>query len=102
MEATASEPSRGRPLPVALRVLHWFFIVNFVLNILYGAYQVFVVLAPEGGGIGPLGGAATSMPHEQIMVRRAYAAEVWLSIVGLSLYLAITEYLPRLLRRDRS
>ena len=100
MEATAPPSKPARPLPIVLRLLHWFFIVNFVLNVLYGAYQVFVVLAPEGGGIGPLGGAATSMPHEQIMVRRAYAAEVWLSIVGLSLYLAVTEYLPRLLRRD--
>lgn len=99
MEATVAESSPARALPLGLRVLHWFFIVNFVLNILYGAYQVFVVLAPEGGAIGPLGGAASSMPHEQIMLRRAYAAEVWLSIGGLSIYLAITEYLPRLLRR---
>lgn len=98
-QATDPGASAGPTLPLVLRALHWFFIVNFVLNVFYGAYQVFVVLAPEGGAMGPLGGAATGMPHEQMVVRRAYAMEVWLSIVGLSLYLAITEYLPRLLRR---
>ena len=40
------------------------------------------------------------MTFEQMTVRRLYASEVWISIAGLAIYLAITEYLPRLLRRD--
>ncbi|MBW2458589.1 MAG: hypothetical protein JRI68_29085 [Deltaproteobacteria bacterium] len=86
-------------LPRFLRVLHWVIIVNFVVNVIYGAYQVFFVLTPGGGQVGPLFGAANTIPPELVMLRRAYAAEVWLSIVGVCLYLAITEYLPRLLRR---
>lgn len=94
---SSPQPSSPKlpPLPLGLRVLHWVFIINFIANIVYGAYQLFVVLAPEGGSVGPLWGAAKSLGHEQLMARRAYASEVWLSIVGLSLYLAITEYLPR-------
>lgn len=88
-----------RRLPLFLRILHWVLIANFVLNICYGAFQLFVVLAPEGGGIAPLFGAAETMPAELLLVRRAYATEVWLSITGLAIYLAITEYLPRLLGR---
>ena len=86
-------------LPKFLRVLHWVLIVNFLLNIGYGSYQVFVVLAPQGSAGLPLFGAASSMAFEDLVVRRLYAAEVWISIAGLSIYLAITEYLPRLLRR---
>lgn len=97
-ELQSANPALPR-LPGFLRVLHWFIIVNFVVNVLYGAYQVFFVITPATGQVGPLFGAAHSMPHELIMLRRAYAAEVWVTIVGLCLYLAITEYLPRLLRR---
>ncbi len=97
-ESHRSNPALPR-LPSVLRVLHWVIIVNFVINVLYGAYQVFFVITPASGQVGPLFGAAQAMPHELIMLRRAYATEVWISIVGLCLYLAITEYLPRLLRR---
>ena len=85
-------------LPPALRVLHWVLIVNFVLQIFYGAYQVFFVLAPEGSTGLPLFGAATTMDHELMLIRRMYASEVWIAIGGFSVYLAITEYLPRLIR----
>ncbi len=86
-------------LPRLLRVLHWVIIVSFIVNVAYGAYQVFVVLKPDTGHVGPLFGAAQSIPPELVMMRRAYAIEVWLCIVGVCLYLAITEFLPRLLRR---
>jgi len=96
------EPSGDAPrLPVFLRALHWVLIVNFVINIVYGSYQIFVVLAPEGSA-GPLFGAAHSMPFEQLVIRRLYASEVWISIAGLAIYLALTEYLPRLLRHARA
>jgi hypothetical protein len=97
-ESHSSAPALPR-LPGVLRVLHWVIIVNFVINVLYGAYQVFFVITPASGQVGPLFGAAQTMPHELIMLRRAYATEVWISIVGVCLYVAITEFLPRLLRR---
>ena len=79
-------------------VLHWVIIVNFLLNIGYGGYQVFVALAPDGA-VGPLWGKAREMPFEQMVARRMYASEVWISIAGLCIYLAITEFLPRLLAK---
>ncbi len=82
-------------LPLVLRILHWVIIVNFVVNIFYGGYQVFVVLAP-GDAVGPLFGNATTMSGDLLIARRLYAIEVWISITGLAIYLAITEYLPRL------
>lgn len=74
-------------------------IINFLLNMVYGSYQVFFVLAPEGSSGMPLFGAASSMEFEDLVIRRLYAAEVWISTAGLAIYLAITEYLPRLMRR---
>lgn len=88
-------------LPLGLRVLHWVIIGNFVSNLLYGAYQLFFVLKPESGKVGPLWGAATDVPHDLMMARRAYGTEVWITTGGLAAYVAVTEYLPRLLARER-
>jgi hypothetical protein len=87
-------------LPRFLRILHWVIIVNFLLNIVYGGLQVFVALAPEGSSGLPLFGAARTMDPNLMMARRMYAIEVWISVAGLCVYLALTEYLPRLLARD--
>ncbi len=75
-------------------IVHYTIILNFVIQILYGAFQVFVVL--NNGQIGPLFGSATSLNYEEMVVRRLYAIETWIAIVGLSIYLAITEVSPRL------
>jgi hypothetical protein len=88
--------SVGR-LPTFLRAIHWLIIVNFALQVVYGGYMVFVVMRPEGV-TGPLWAAAQQIPHDFMMVRRAYAEETWLAIVGLSLYVGVTEILPRRLR----
>ena len=80
---------------IILLLIHWFIIINFAIQVFYGAFQVFVVLAP-GGQIGPLFGVAPDLPYEEMMVRRAYALETWVAITGLCLYLAITEINPRL------
>jgi len=85
-------------LPPLWRVVHWVIIANFLVEIAYGAYMVFFVVT--GSAPGPLFGEATQLPFEQMMVRRQYALETWVAIGGLSLYLAITEILPRRLRRD--
>jgi len=83
--------SRGR---WALYGLHWLIIANFVVEIVYAAYMVFVVVAPDGGG--PLGDRAMEIPFEMMTTRRLYATEFWLATVGLSIYLALTEIGPRL------
>lgn len=87
---------RFSSLPRVLKILHWFLIVNFAVNVFYAGYQVFFVLVPEGH-IGPLGAAASQVSPELMAARRMYAIEAWISITGLSVYLAVTEYLPRLL-----
>jgi hypothetical protein len=74
------------------KAIHWLLIFNFVLEILYGTYIVFFAL---GSGWMPLFGQAARMPLESIIRRRLYAIEVWLAFMGLAVYLAITEVLPR-------
>lgn len=86
-------------LPTWLLAIHIIILINLAVQVAYGAYMVFVVTAPEGTS-GPLWGAARAMPFEQMMTRRAYAAETWQAIVGLSLYVGLTEILPRRLRAD--
>ena len=83
--------SKGR---WALYGLHWLIIVNFVVEILYAAYMVFIVVAPEGGG--PLGAKAMEIPFEMMTTRRLYATEFWIATGGLAIYLALTEIGPRL------
>jgi hypothetical protein len=85
-------------LPPLWRLVHWVIIINFLVQIAYGTWMVFFVVT--GGGIGPLFGDATGLPFEEMMVRRQYALETWVAIGGLSIYLAVTEVLPRRLRRD--
>ncbi len=82
----------------ALYALHWFIIINFLVEIFYAGYIVFAVLVPEGGGGGPLFGQAGSIDHELMVKRRMYAHESWLAIGGLAIYLALTEIGPRLKR----
>ena len=78
------------------RVIHWVVIVNLAIQVGYGAYMVFFVVTGEGSG--PLWGQALQMPFEKMVTRRLYATETWIAIVGLSLYLGITEILPRILK----
>ena len=87
----------GRTL---LRVVHWAIIANFLFEIVYASYQVFVVFAPVGSGGGPLGKRALEIPFELMATRRLYAIEAWIAIGGLAIYLAITEIGPRL-KRER-
>ena len=79
---------------MVLLLIHWGIIINFLAEIGYATHMIFNVVAPPGGG--PLFEQAKSFPHEMMMTRRLYAVECWLAIVGLSIYLAITEIGPRL------
>lgn len=74
------------------RVLHRLIIINFAFQILYGFYMVFFAI---GGGKYPLFKRVIFTPLEVIVKRRLYSIEVWLAIVGLSIYLAITEIFPK-------
>jgi hypothetical protein len=74
--------------------MHWLIILNFVVEILYASYMVFVVVAPAGGG--PLGSRAMEIPFEMMTTRRLYATEFWIATGGLAIYLALTEIGPRL------
>jgi hypothetical protein len=80
-----------------LMALHWIIIVNFIIEVFYAGYMVFVVMAPADGA-GPLWQRATAMPFEQMATRRLYAIECWIAIAGLAIYLAITEIGPRFKR----
>jgi hypothetical protein len=82
-----------------VRWLHWGLIGALALEAGYCWFQVLVVLAPAGPPL-PLFFAAREVPFELVVERRLYALEGWLAMVGLALYLAVTEVLPRRLRRD--
>lgn len=77
------------------RIVHWVLIVNFLLGAAYAAYMVFFVV----GGGAPLFQRAKDISFEVLVARRLYAIETWIILVGLGLYLAITEILPRKLSR---
>lgn len=80
------------------KVLHLFLIGNFLMEILYGIYMVFFV---AGGGKKPLFRRASEIPIDVMTRRRLYAIETWVAICGLSIYLGITEILPRKLSHWR-
>jgi hypothetical protein len=83
-----------RPLSPGWRALHVGVIATLVVQCAYIGWQVFVVLRPPGV-TGPLWGHALDVPHELLVARRLYSQEGWQALVGLALYLAITEILPR-------
>ncbi|MFT4624136.1 MAG: hypothetical protein ACI8PZ_002795 [Myxococcota bacterium] len=82
-------------LPLWARLIHLFFLITLTGEILYATFQVFVVLQPEGVA-GPILLRASEIPFEAMVVRRLYAMEAWIAFVGLAVYTALTELLPRL------
>ena len=87
-----------RQWPLWLWVIHGVILVNFLIQMGYAAAMVFLVVAPETAG--PLWEAAHTFPFEKMVTRRLYAMEFWIATVGFSLYIAVTEMLPRLLRPE--
>ena len=81
------------------KILHWFIIINFVIGIVYGFFMVFFAV---GGGRYPLWLRAVDTPIEVILKRRLYAIEAWVATAGLAVYLALTEFLPRILKEMRT
>ena len=78
------------------RVIHVLIILNFLVEIVYGTYMVFFVI---GGRRWPLFAQAAETPIEVILKRRLYAVETWIVITGLGVYVAVTEVLPRRVRK---
>lgn len=89
------------PGRIALLVLHWAIILNFLFEIAYAGLIVFTVLVPEDGGGGPLFMRAKTIPFELMVTRRLYAIEFWIAFAGLAIYLALTELAPRFWRLER-
>ena len=75
-------------------VLHVGIIAILLVQAGYSFVQLLVFLQPEGV-TGPLFGAAARVDHDLLMARRAYAIEGWIALVGLFLYVGLTEILPR-------
>ena len=84
-------------LPIICRLVHWIIIVNLLIQIAYAGYMVFFVVTPAESS-GPLFAMADSFPFEKMVTRRLYAIECWIAIVGLSIYLGLTEIGPRMRR----
>lgn len=82
------------------RLLHWAILITLLAQAAYCFAQVLIVLQPEGGSIGPLYGASTSISHELLVARRLYAIEGWIAFSALAIYLGITEVVPRRSRRS--
>ena len=87
-------------LPTLWRLIHWVILINLTIQVAYGSYMVFFVV--KGDGNGPLWGQALQMPFETMVTRRLYATETWIAIVGLSLYVGLTEILPRILKGSQT
>jgi hypothetical protein len=51
-----------------------------------------------GGSQWPLMASAIETPIEVILKRRLYAIETWIAIAGLAVYLALTVFLPIILK----
>lgn len=77
------------------KVIHHLIILNFIVEIMYSFYMVFYVI---GGGHWPLLRKAAQEPIEIILKRRLYAIEAWVAVGALCIYVALTIYLPQLLR----
>lgn len=83
-----------------MRLLHILIIVILLTEIAYSSFQVFVVL-DIAGGAGPLWFRADALVHggtdavDVLIARRLYAIEGWIAFVGLVLYIAVTEIVPR-------
>ena len=68
------------------KIFHYGVISIFLLQILYCMYQFFIVW---NTGSFILFQSATEIPFETMVTRRLYAIELWISFIGLVVYLAI-------------
>lgn len=81
-------------MSLPIRLLHIGIIALLLIQVVYCLGQLVFVLQPPGTA-GPLFAAAASLDHELLVARRLYAIEMWIALVGLFIYLGITEVAPR-------
>ena len=67
-------------------ILHLFIVIAFVIEIVYCIITFGVV---AGTGSGAAGLEAAKIPLEEMVTRRLYAIELWISSSGLAVYLAV-------------
>ena len=72
------------------KIIHWVIIINFLIQIGNGFIMVFIIY---GGP--PQIFTGIPLDFNTMVTRRLYAIETWIAIVGLSIYIAITEIYPR-------
>jgi hypothetical protein len=86
-------------LPSALRglvprsageVVHVSIVTAFLVEIVYCAVLVVVVLRPADHGPLLLGAAARVVPIELVVERRLYAIEGWIAAGALAIYVGVT------------
>lgn len=76
------------------RIVHIGIIVLLAVQALYCLGQLVFVLQPPGT-VGPLFAAAADLDPDLLVARRLYAIEMWITLVGLAIYVGVTEILPR-------
>jgi len=76
------------------KLVHYAILATLAAQGLYCLGQLIFVLAPPGVA-GPLFGAAATIDHELLVARRLYAIEGWIALVGLAIYVGVTEIGPR-------
>lgn len=70
-------------------ILHAAIIVNFMVGIIHGFYQIFFVLMPPGGKKEPLMGATKDVTSQRTTKRCLFATETWVAISGFAIYFAV-------------
>jgi len=80
---------------ILVYLLHYGIIIWTLSTILNSAYQMTFVYTVEGYSLTLLG-ASSQLDYETMMIRRAYALEAWVATMGLAIYLALTEIMPRM------
>lgn len=81
-------------MTLPFKLLHYAIIATLALQGLYCLGQLLFVLSPPDVA-GPLFSAAATIDHDLLVARRLYSIEGWIALVGLAIYLGITEVLPR-------
>ena len=66
-------------------------IVFFIISLLYNAYQFYIVMGTKLGKPLLLFKQAETMKHEDMVIRRMYASEFWITLGVFFLYLILRQ-----------
>ena len=65
--------------------VHWFIMLNFFSNIIYSLNQMIFISK-----------IMTQDTFEKIVIKRLYTVEVYIALLGLGIYILLTEIMPRI------